>query len=299
PSGEVISVVVTISDTSGYLLRDTTMLVTGNSTMIFSDDASNGMIQWNSDSWGVTAEGYSSAHAFTESRTGNYRSNMQQTMTLGAPLNLSGFNYATLAFMTKWAIQPSFDFGLVEVSKDSNAWKSVRSTLSRKASGDEEQGFGTWGYDGYTPGLQWVQQTFDLTEFINDSLWIRFRLSSNGSDERDGWYIDDIKIRGYQSGPVGIQQDKQTIPTEFSLKQNYPNPFNPSTVIRYQLPDKSFVTLKVYDLLGRVVATVVDGIQETGYKSVEFNASSLPSGVYLYRLQAGTFTDIKKMLVAR
>lgn len=99
--------------------------------------------------------------------------------------------------------------------------------------------------------------------------------------------------------PVGIEEQPNVLPTSYALDQNYPNPFNPSTMINYQLPLSNQVTLKVYDILGREVATLVDGLQEPGYKSVEFDASSLASGVYLYQLRAGTFTGLKKMLVLK
>ncbi len=89
------------------------------------------------------------------------------------------------------------------------------------------------------------------------------------------------------------------IPSTYDLKQNYPNPFNPSSTISYQLPASGWVTLKIYDLLGREVVTLVNEIQEAGYKSITFDASSLPSGLYFYRIIAGSFTDIKKMLVVK
>ncbi|MBI3194446.1 MAG: T9SS type A sorting domain-containing protein [Ignavibacteriae bacterium] len=99
----------------------------------------------------------------------------------------------------------------------------------------------------------------------------------------------------------------EAIPTIYFLSENFPNPFNPITAIRYGLPEDSHVQLRVFNTLGVEVATLVDEMQNTGYKSVEFNASTLPSGVYFYRLvakaiplgQAGTFTDIKKMLLAK
>jgi hypothetical protein len=93
------------------------------------------------------------------------------------------------------------------------------------------------------------------------------------------------------------------IPKEFALQQNYPNPFNPVTKIHYDLPKDSKVTLKIYNLLGEEVRTVVDEVQTAGYKVVEVNSDALPSGVYFYRLQAQSaetnFTDIKKMLLMK
>ncbi|MGQ9804879.1 MAG: choice-of-anchor I family protein [Chlorobiales bacterium] len=88
-------------------------------------------------------------------------------------------------------------------------------------------------------------------------------------------------------------------PAEFALEQNYPNPFNPTTTIRYQLPITSNVKLEVYDVLGKKVATVLDGRQEAGIYNYTLNASNLSSGVYFYRLQAGSFIQTKKMMLVK
>jgi len=88
-------------------------------------------------------------------------------------------------------------------------------------------------------------------------------------------------------------------PTEFSLAQNYPNPFNPITAISYQLPMNSFVTLKVYDVLGNEVATLVNEEKSAGVHEVEFNATELGSGVYFYTLKADEFLSTKKMILLR
>ncbi|OYV84749.1 MAG: hypothetical protein B7Z63_06465 [Ignavibacteriae bacterium 37-53-5] len=89
------------------------------------------------------------------------------------------------------------------------------------------------------------------------------------------------------------------MPKAFSLSQNYPNPFNPSAIISYQLPTNSFVTLKLYDVLGKEVETLVNERQSAGSYSVRFNGVNLPSGVYFYRLEAGSYHDTKKFLLLK
>ena len=89
------------------------------------------------------------------------------------------------------------------------------------------------------------------------------------------------------------------IPSRFTLYQNYPNPFNPTTTIKYNLPKQSFVTLKVYNILGEEVAVLVNGVKQAGSYSVVFNASSLSSGVYIYTLATDEFVSSKKMLVIK
>jgi hypothetical protein len=91
----------------------------------------------------------------------------------------------------------------------------------------------------------------------------------------------------------------RSVPLEFSLAQNYPNPFNPSTTISYTLPAQSLVTLKVFNVLGQEIATLVDGIESPGSKSVQFDGGGLPSGAYFYRLQAGSYTATKMLMIVR
>jgi Tol biopolymer transport system component len=99
-----------------------------------------------------------------------------------------------------------------------------------------------------------------------------------------------------QASDVEVETE---LPRTYSLYQNYPNPFNPTTTIKYQIPDLSFVTIKVYDVLGNEVATLVNKEKPTGSYEVEFNATALPSGVYFYRLQAGSFVETKKMVLMK
>jgi cytochrome c peroxidase len=104
---------------------------------------------------------------------------------------------------------------------------------------------------------------------------------------------------GYIPSRLGKPDAVAESSEDFELLQNSPNPFNPSTEIRFVLPTATHVTLKVFNTLGQEVATLLDRTEEPGAKSVTFNASALPSGMYFYRLQAGYFTDVKKMILAR
>jgi len=96
---------------------------------------------------------------------------------------------------------------------------------------------------------------------------------------------------------AGVGAEHPQLPGEFALAQNYPNPFNPTTAISYQLPTSSRVMLKVYNVLGQVVQTLVDGMQDAGYKFAEWNAAAVPSGVYFYRLEATSTSDPGKTFV--
>jgi len=98
---------------------------------------------------------------------------------------------------------------------------------------------------------------------------------------------------------TGINQLTTEIPESYSLSQNYPNPFNPVTKINFALPKQSFVTMKIYDILGREIKTLVNEVKSAGNYIIDFNASELASGVYYYRIEAGDFKDVKKMILIK
>ncbi len=99
---------------------------------------------------------------------------------------------------------------------------------------------------------------------------------------------------------LGVAERTGTgLPSAYELSQNYPNPFNPSTTIRYAIPRGGLTTLKVYNLLGQEVATLVNEVQEAGTYAMRFNASSYPSGVYFFRIQSGSFSAVKKMILMK
>ena len=99
--------------------------------------------------------------------------------------------------------------------------------------------------------------------------------------------------------PLGVHNPTSDIPKEFSLIQNFPNPFNPTTVIEFNIPRTAFVTVKVYDMLGKEVSTLVNDTKQAGSYLVNFIASNLTSGVYFYKIMAGDFTATKKMMLVK
>ena len=112
-------------------------------------------------------------------------------------------------------------------------------------------------------------------------------------NELDGGYISIINL------PFAKEDDEITSPDEFVLEQNYPNPFNPSTTIKFSLAEKSFVTLKVYDIIGSEVASLVEEEKPSGSYEINWKADQLPSGIYIYSIRAGNFAQTKKMILLK
>jgi glucuronoarabinoxylan endo-1,4-beta-xylanase len=116
------------------------------------------------------------------------------------------------------------------------------------------------------------------------------------------WMYDqsDNTLKAYSIQPDAVQEQHGSFqPSIFQLHQNYPNPFNPSTVIEYQIPTAENVSLKIFDMLGREVATLVNERKSPGTYEVMFDGSRLASGMYFYRLQAGNLVETKKLVLLR
>jgi hypothetical protein len=107
-------------------------------------------------------------------------------------------------------------------------------------------------------------------------------------------------IYRYAYTPDEVNNSKEIFPKDYLLEQNYPNPFNPTTCIRFNLPKESRITLKVYDLLGSKVSTIVNGvILKAGLKSYSFDGTNLSSGIYYYKIFTDEFSDSKKMILLK
>lgn len=140
----------------------------------------------------------------------------------------------------------------------------------------------------------------DKTDMYNGSYY--YVIKSASISDTKSFFVDGgggLPIVWKTGIGEGADKNSVAIPTEYKLGQNTPNPFNPSTIVNYQLPADNYVTIKVYNILGEEVATLVDGFENAGYKSVTFNGSNLSSGIYFVRMNSGSYSDIKKIVLAK
>ncbi|MBL8016257.1 MAG: T9SS type A sorting domain-containing protein [Ignavibacteria bacterium] len=142
---------------------------------------------------------------------------------------------------------------------------------------------------------QWVVERSLTTAFgSEENLWgIDFVSTSSGF--MCGYYGTVYKI----DAAVITAVPNTGLPLVYSLGQNYPNPFNPATVIKFSVPEASQVTMKVYDVLGKELFVLVNSKMQSGSYEVSFNASQLPSGVYFYKMEAGSFSETRKMMLIK
>lgn len=143
----------------------------------------------------------------------------------------------------------------------------------------------------------WTEFKFSLSQFAGQKIYIAFRYYINTSI--DGFFcnIDDVFIgnRSY----IGIKQINSNAPAKFDLYQNYPNPFNPVTKIRFDIAKNSYVRMYVYNNLGQKVYTLFEGYKNAGSYEVDFNASTLPSGIYYYNLMTDYYNATKRMVLVK
>ncbi|MBK9097682.1 MAG: T9SS type A sorting domain-containing protein [bacterium] len=185
------------------------------------------------------------------------------------------------------------EFGNIYVTGSAGTSSSNIAYLTIKYDNDGNE---KWNvkYDG--PGYNGYDATSSIC--IDNSGFVYITGSSAGVSSNS-----DVATIKYIQAPNDVYENKPDLPTTFELDQNYPNPFNPSTVISYQLPVSGSVTLKVFDVLGNEIATLVDEYKPAGRYEVEFQSTvgsrQLASGIYFYQLRVGSFVVTRKMILLR
>ena len=224
-------------------------------------------------------------------------------------LGMARTNMSSL-FMNDSSLFMGFSDGGVSISIDSGkSWTASNSGLlnlyiNTFVSDGGNLFIGTWDgmYLSSDNGIHWKDCNFGFPQNSNIQ-----SIKINGENIFAGTKSNGVWRRLFSEVTTPIDDNIIHMSQYFALSQNYPNPFNPTTIISYQLPVNSKVSLKIYDLLGREIATLVNEEQPAGWKKVEWDATNvthhkaggLASGIYFYRIQAGTFVEIKKMILIR
>lgn len=156
--------------------------------------------------------------------------------------------------------------------------------------------------------LGWTGSIINASTILSNKIRMNYIMNQYGMGimawedlraDGGGIYAQNINLNGTLGNAVSVNPVGDIIPVKFNLNQNYPNPFNPVTKINFAIPKQGFVTLKVYDMLGRVVSELLSSYKQAGSYSVDFNAGNLSSGVYFYKLDVNGFSDIKKMILVK
>ena len=154
------------------------------------------------------------------------------------------------------------------------------------------------------PAITWGINNLDSNPLFCDQSSGDFTLAENSPCIGSGENGTDIGALGVGCETAILSLDKELLPDNFVLHQNYPNPFNPTTKISYDLPKSSFVSLSIYDLMGREIRTIINSEQTAGFKNIKWNATdnlgkSVPAGMYIYTIQAGEFRQTRKMVILK
>jgi flagellar hook assembly protein FlgD len=392
PPDVTVKMMITTYTGSVPMRTDTLRFITGTPVLLFADTTNNINTNWtvtanpSTPKWETTtATFYSAPNSYTDSPVGNYANNATVVMTTTNSFNLSGYQNPKLTFYTKYDIEDNRDYGQVEISTNNGTtWIPLSGLYTNTGTGSFQPN-GEPLYDGVR--TNWVQEQITLSGYTSTQNRLRFELRSDGSFQRDGWYLDDISIfvmgvvpvelssftgkvengkvmlewitsselnnlgfeiqrkilgRNSQWEKIGFVKGVGTsterniysfsdeliengtilyrlkqididgsyrilptvsvevnIPTEFVLEQNYPNPFNPTTKIQFGLRNKQNVKIKVFDILGNEVKTLLDEVKEPGYHTVEFDGSNFSSGIYYYQMITEDFVSVKKMVLIK
>ena len=253
-------------------------------------DGPTGLYSWTpATPWGLTGSVFfSGPSSATDSPGGNYGDNLDVSLELEVPVRLG--TGGVLSFRHICITEATFDFGYVEISDDDGQTWNVLAFY-------DMDDFPEWN-DGVASNGDFKQATLPLTGYDNQVVRIRFRLLTDPSVTFDGWTIDNVSI---QSNTTDVLQ----LPAfTNALQANHPNPFNPRTTIRYSLAAAGKVDLRVYDLRGRLVRTLVAAERPAGWNAAEWDGqddrgNAVSSGVYFYRLESGTFLSSRKMLLLK
>ncbi len=264
---------------------------------LFADEFKDGNNWIFNSGFGLTDQNFvSSPKSATDSPLGNYSPDITASIITKNAISIPNSFGVELTYYANWAIESGWDYAMCQVSTDNGVnWISLEGYYTKLGSGSFQPNNKPL-YDGRSNG--WVNEKVNLNLFKGKNVLLRYLLRADGYVEFDGIYIDDVKITSFEN-PTSVENNDNLVVDNYQLYQNYPNPFNPSTTITYQIPFDGIVTLKVTDILGKEVAILVNEFKNKGLYNINFDASNLSSGVYIYSLTCNNFSKARKMIVIK
>lgn len=293
--GDNIPIVCTVKQEGIIASKDTFYVTVGAINTLFFDNAETGIGNWtrsgNGKQWDTTyITFWKGAKSFADSRYGNSSSNTVNYFALNNNINLAGTINPRIEFAAKWATEPGFDYVRIQVSTNGGtSWVNLPGRYTSTVSGQPS----------YSAMKYWVYEQVNLNAYIGQTIKVRFYYYTDNGLPGDGFYFDDFRIVDYRLTSSNISTVGENIPNKFALYQNYPNPFNPVTKINFDIPKNAKVSLKIYDITGRHLSTLINESLSAGSYSCDYNAESLSSGVYIYKLEAGNFSETRKMMIIK
>ena len=252
----------------------------GEYSAIFTDSEGAFSGNWitNSNEWAETNEDYFSAStSITDSPNNNYYNNENSVITINNEVDLSDYSYAEITFKAKWEIQSNFDYVQLEIYSDnSDYWIPQCGIYTQSGGGNHQNAYGEPLYSGNQDA--WIEEKISLSDYLGESILIRFKIITNGFGRRDGFYFDDLEING-----ISNQLNVNNSVNEFTYL--YPNPVSNILNINTDLND---FTVEIYSISGQLLIT------NRNIKTYDF--SNYNSGVYILKLIANQSYKVFKIL---
>ncbi len=277
--------------------EDTITKILGPAQQLFADSAVSAAL-WNGSGWNTTASSFVSApFSFTDSPNGDYQSSSNTSYTLDTMIDLSEASFAQLKYFAQWEIEPGFDYAQVQARvAGTNGWQALCGKYTKPGNSNQDQGQPL--YDGYSNG--WVKEEIDLSDYLGDTIELRFRLRSDNFVEGDGFYFDDLEVFTLKAEPKDTTQDSTTAITVVDLQPTlslYPNPAQNEVSFTFA-PANNNDRIVVVNLLGELA---MQQMLNSGEYSTTMQVASLPAGVYLvqYLANDGRQSAVRKLVISR
>ncbi|MDZ7374135.1 MAG: S8 family serine peptidase [candidate division KSB1 bacterium] len=287
--GETVEYFLSAADASqarNRAISDTFRFVVG------LEDFESGLTHWSAPQggWGLeTVYAHSGRFSVNDSPGGQYPNNANVSLETNFGFDFSQSRSVVLRFWTKYYLEFNHDYGYVEASVDGGqTWQRLGQPITGVQA-------------------QWVQREISLDHLTGSGMndvRLRFRMQSDATQVPPffGWFVDDVQV--IEETGVAVDDRREPLPRLSTLYPNFPNPFNPSTILRYEVSEPVRVTLRVYDLLGHEVRTLVDSKHSPGSYQVEWDGRDqrgqpVASGVYLVVFEAGEVRAVQKALLLK